>query len=74
MKYWRTSPALPAIVGAAMDVPESDLETAASMVAVVLASPAAETVLEPGAMMSGLMRPSWVGPRLEKLATTRLPA
>src|SRR6056297_1060367 len=35
----------------------------------LVVSPAAERILVPGAWISGLVRPSSVGPRLEKLTT-----
>src|SRR5688500_10609028 len=64
MKYWRTSAAAPAAMGAAYDVPPPPPVpqlTLPPTVPLVLAD-----VLYPGAIRSGLMRPSDDQPREEK--------
>src|SRR4051794_30198498 len=52
----------PAAPGLAMLVP--DIEVVLQLLLAVLRSFKAETMLEPGTVMSGLMRPSAVGPQL----------
>src|SRR3954469_13761983 len=56
----------PAAPGVAMLVPERDVVP--QLLLVALPSLKAETMLEPGTVMSGLMRPSAVGPQLLKEA------
>mmetsp|Transcript_15738 Transcript_15738/g.29711 ORF Transcript_15738/g.29711 Transcript_15738/m.29711 type:complete len:210 (+) Transcript_15738:921-1550(+) len=86
--HCRTSPAVPANSGVAMEVPSSTKSEGIDAFGAggsrigtlhsksLLASPSeyALTTLEPGAMMSGLIRPSDVGPRLENGATWYSPA
>ena len=61
---------LPAIVGVAMLVPLSCQYCVPSPLG---SNPCADHTETPGAVMSGLMRPSWVGPRLLKSAMSSRP-
>jgi len=57
---------LPASVGVAIDVPDSARVCGAVIVSVTCEpTTAAETMLLPGAAMSGLTRPSAAGPRFD---------
>ena len=58
---------MPAAVGQAMDVP--DMLRVPQLLEFMLESFAAETILEPGAAMSGFNRPSRTGPLLENEAS-----
>src|SRR5689334_19266612 len=62
VKYWRISAVRPAAPGVAMLVPES--AWVPQLFVVMLRSLFAETMLDPGTVTSGLMRPSAVGPQL----------
>src|SRR3954462_660974 len=62
---WRASAPTPAANGVAIEVPDNVLNP------VVLAP--AEGMLTPGAAMSGLIRPSAVGPRLENAVVLNPP-
>src|SRR6476619_4936162 len=57
---------MPAAAGLAMLVPL--IVIVEQLLVVTLPSLRADTMLEPGIVRSGLMRPSVVGPQLEKLA------
>src|SRR6187399_1775676 len=56
----------PAAPGVAMLVP--DIDVVEQLLVVTLPSRAADTMLEPGTVISGLIRPSSVGPQEEKEA------
>ena len=73
MKYWRTRAAVPAATGVDIEVPSmvprlsateqwgpGERKPAASLFCCVF-----DEMVHPGARMSGLMRPSQVGPREE---------
>jgi hypothetical protein len=62
VKYCRTSAASPAAPGVAMLVPDSDCVP--QLFVKALRSLFAEMMPEPGTVISGLMRPSAVGPQL----------
>src|SRR5262245_17480263 len=73
MKYCLTIAAAPAAAGAAMLVPESCLYCVSSHTGHGAPShPLTERISMPGAVRSGLIRSSLVGPRLEVLESTLL--
>ncbi len=65
---WARSAAAPATCGVAIDVPDSAVYPSATGSPMVPAECSAATMPTPGAVTSGLIAPSILGPRLEKPA------